>query len=95
MTAVSVSDANASLQRLIGRAPGGEDVVTTLEGGPAVRLVPVEPEPPAKRRLGQLAGYMAVPDSFFDPMPDDFLDAYYNGPIFPEDSQEGKKERQR
>ena len=62
-----------------------------------MRLVPVvaEAEPPAKRQLGQLAGYMTVPDSFFDPMRDDFLDAYYNGPIFPEDSEEGEKEQQR
>lgn len=95
MTAISVLDAGSSLTRLIERALGGEDIVLTLEGKPTVRLVPVEAEPPAKRELGQLAGYMTVPDSFFDPLPDDFLDTYYNGPVFPENSEEGQKERQR
>ena len=80
MTAVSVHDAHASLQRLIERALDGEDIVITLEGKPPVRLVPViEAEPPAKRQLGQLAGeFECPPDSaFFDPLPDDILTAFY------------------
>ncbi len=95
MTVISAYEAHASLTRLIERALAGEDIVITLEGKPMVRLVPVGAEPPAKRQLGQLAGYMTVPNSFFEPLPNDFLDAFYNGPVFPEDSEEGKKERQR
>ena len=92
MTTVSVYDARAALSRLIKRALEGEDIVITSKGKPTVRLVPVEAEPPTQRQLGQLQGYMTVPDSFFEPLPDDILDAFYNGPVIPDD---GKGEGQR
>lgn len=93
MSVVSVYDARASLSRLIERALGGEDIVITRNGKPTVRLVPVEVKPPARRQLGQLAGYMTVPDSFFEPLPDDILDAFHNGPVSPEEG--GGDEEQR
>ncbi|MDP3544880.1 MAG: type II toxin-antitoxin system Phd/YefM family antitoxin [Phreatobacter sp.] len=48
---VSVSDAKAQLTELVRRAEAGDEVILTRHGQPAVRLVPVSPQPsPAARR---------------------------------------------
>src|SRR5712691_394370 len=35
------------------------------------------------RPLGLGKGTFSIPPSFFEPMPDEWLDEFYNGPIFP------------
>jgi antitoxin (DNA-binding transcriptional repressor) of toxin-antitoxin stability system len=42
---------------------------------PVVKLVPVR-EPRPERQFGALKGKLVVPDSFFDPLPDDELEAW-------------------
>jgi prevent-host-death family protein len=76
MSAVSVHDARATLGHLIDRALAGEKVVITRKGKPVVKLVPVEArkEP---REPGALRGQLEVPDSFFDPLPDEVLEDFY------------------
>jgi prevent-host-death family protein len=96
MRTVSVYDARAGLSRLIDEALTGEDVVISRRGKPMVRLVPIEgaSEKPRRRKLGVLAGYMEVPpDSvFFDPLPDEFLNEFYENPIFPKGTEGGLPE---
>jgi prevent-host-death family protein len=65
---VNLYDAKAQLSRLIDRATAGEDVVVARSGKPLVRLVPVEVMRP--REPGLLKG-LAVPDTLFDPLPED------------------------
>jgi prevent-host-death family protein len=84
MATVSICNARAEFSRLIERALAGEDIVITRRGKPAVRLVPVE-EPRPVRKPGALKGKMEVPDSFFEPLPDDIIDAFYESKIFPEE----------
>ena len=70
------------LPDLLARVAAGEEVVLSKGGRPYVRLAPVPaeepPEPKKQRRLGALKGIIPpVPDSvFFDPLPDDELDAW-------------------
>jgi prevent-host-death family protein len=84
MANVSVYSARAEFSRLIERALAGEDIVITRRGKPAVRLVPVEQASP-RRKPGALKGLLTVPDSFFDPLPDDIIDAFYESKIFPDE----------
>ena len=49
---VSVTDAKGHLTELVRRAEGGEDVVLTRHGHPAVRLVPVRGVRDGKSRRG-------------------------------------------
>ena len=86
MANVSVYNARAEFSRLIERALAGEEIVITRRGKPAVRLVPVEQDQP-KRKLGALKGLFEVTDDFFEPLPDDLLDAFYNGSVFPEETR--------
>jgi prevent-host-death family protein len=82
MAEISVYHARAEFSRLIARALAGEDIVITRRGKPAVRLVPVEEARP-KRRPGALKGVFEVTDEFFEPLPKEILDAFYDSPLDP------------
>lgn len=75
MTIVNVHAAKTNLSRLIERAVEGEEIVIARNNEPVVRLVPVQ-APRPRRQRGSLEGQVFVPDSFFEPLPDDELDAW-------------------
>lgn len=72
-SSINIYDAKTQLSRLVDRAVAGEEIVIARAGRPLVKLVPVEPKPVGRRRLGVAAGepYWIAPD--FDQLPDDFL----------------------
>lgn len=84
MTTISVYEARANLSKLIERALAGEEVVITRRGKPVVRLVPTEETRPP-RQPGRLKGKYEVPESFFEPLPEDVIEAFYESRIFPDD----------
>ena len=69
---VNIHDAQTHLSRLVARASAGEEIVLARAGVPVARLVPMDPRP--DRVPGLRPG--AVGDAFFDPLPDDELDAW-------------------
>jgi prevent-host-death family protein len=69
---VNVQEAKTRLSQILAAVEGGEDVVIARDGKPVVRLVPVAA--PAPREVGFVTG--SVPDSFFEPLPDDELTAW-------------------
>ena len=74
-TIINVHAAKTQLSKLLERAHAGEEIIIAKAGKPYARLVPLEPpEPPKKRELGFIKG--SVSDSFFDPLPDDELEAW-------------------
>ena len=77
MTTFTVHEAKTHLSKLIAKVLAGEEVIIARGKEPAVKMVPVEPVKP-KRKPGRLKGKISVPDSFFDPLPDDEL-ALWNG----------------
>ena len=78
MTTVTVHAAKTHLSRLIEQALRGEEVVIARGDKPVVRLVPVD-APQLKRQFGSLKGRLEVPDSFFDPLPEDELKLWEGG----------------
>lgn len=58
-TTVNIHEAKTHLSRLVEQAAKGHEFVIAKAGKPMVRVVPIEP-PPAKRRLGFLAGKAVV-----------------------------------
>lgn len=65
MRTVNMHDAKTNLSRLVDRAAKGESFIIAKAGRPMVRVVPMGEMPPAvPRRLGFLAGQIAVPDDF-------------------------------
>jgi len=69
---VNVQEAKTRLSQILAQAERGEDVVIARDGTPIARLVPVAPPPP--RPVGFVPG--ALPESFFEPLPDDELDRW-------------------
>lgn len=69
---VNVHEAKTHLSRLLERVRAGEEVIIAKGGTPYARLVPLEA--PRPRHPGLLEG--RVEDSFFEPLPDEELDAW-------------------
>ena len=75
MKTVNVHEAKTQLSRLIDRAHQGEEIVIAKAGKPYARLVPLQ-KATGKRRPGLLEHLGPVPESFFEPMGDDELEAW-------------------
>ena len=73
MATFTVHQAKTNLSRLIADALAGGEVVIAPHGRePAVRLVPAE-RVQKRPLLGAMKGRVTLDDSFFDPLPDEYL----------------------
>ncbi len=81
MAIYSVHKAKTNLSKLIERAEAGEEVVIARRDKPAARLVAVDAGKAAPtRKFGAYKGQVTVPKSFFEPLPEDELDAWEGRP---------------
>jgi prevent-host-death family protein len=87
---VTVEEASKQLAHLIDKAESGEEIVISRDGAPAIRLTPVAaPEDThlsarlSPRIPGLGKGQIQAAPEFDAPMPDDWLDEFYNGEVFP------------
>jgi antitoxin (DNA-binding transcriptional repressor) of toxin-antitoxin stability system len=71
----TVRGAKAGLSRVGDRTPRGHDVVIHRGPVPDVQIAPTSQTIP-ERRFGAMKGRFTVPDSFFDPHPEDELTAW-------------------
>jgi prevent-host-death family protein len=85
MAVFTVQTAKADLDQLIARAEAGEEIVIARADKPAVRLTPVANSdwPKLPRQPGALKGQFVLPDDFFDPLSEEELRLWEDGPIFP------------
>ena len=74
MYVVNVHRARTELSRLLARVEAGEEVVIARRGRPVARLVACAAR--GERRPDVLKGRVAVPDTFFDPLPEEELAAW-------------------
>ena len=65
MRTVNIHEAKTHLSRLVDRAAKGESFVIAKAGKPLVKVTPLDaPSSGEVKRLGFLAGAIAVPDDF-------------------------------
>jgi len=65
MHTVNIHEAKTQLSRLVDEAAKGEAFIIAKAGKPLVKVMPLDtPAGPERRRLGFLAGRIAVPDDF-------------------------------
>lgn len=74
---VTVHEAKTQLSRLIKEAEAGQEIIIARGKDPVARLVPIAPKPAGKRGHGIWKGLVTIPDSFFDPLPEDELARWY------------------
>lgn len=72
---VNIHEAKTHLSRLLEEVRGGAEIVIAKSGKPWARLMPLENLETVP--TGFLRG--TVPDSFFDPLPEDELSAWEGG----------------
>jgi prevent-host-death family protein len=78
MTVVTVHRAKTELSKLLKRVEAGEEIIIARGGKEVAKLVPAQKAAAKSRGWGALKHLnLQIPDSFFfDPLPDDELDAW-------------------
>ncbi len=80
MVHVNVAEAKAHLSRYLDRVLEGEVIILCRRNVPIAELRPIgESRSEGKRRLGRARGRVHVPEAFFDPLPEELLDAFEGG----------------
>ena len=75
MQQVNIHEAKTQFSRLIAAVEQGEEIVIARYGQPIARLVAIRP-PVTRRNPGSAKGRVKIPPSFFEPLPDEVLDAF-------------------
>ena len=75
MATSTIHEAKTNLSKLIERAERGEEVLIARGKKVVARIIPVAGSP-KRRRLDLLRGKLKVTSKFFEPLPDDELDAW-------------------
>lgn len=82
MDTVNIHEAKTHLSRLVERAEHGEEIIIARSGRPVARLMPLAGmEKP--REFGRMRGKIRIADDFNAPLPDDILDEFENGRVWP------------
>lgn len=88
----NIHEAKTHFSKLVDQAAAGKEIVIAKAGKPVAKLVSIDTQvtkEKKRRKLGLLAGKMKVPDDFDEPLPDDVLALFYEGPLFPETPEKG------
>ena len=87
---VTIEEASTYLAQLLEQAASGEEIYISRDGASAVRLMPVAmPDKeranssPAPRVPGLGTGQVWIAPDFDAALPDDWLNEFYNGELFP------------
>jgi prevent-host-death family protein len=72
---VSIHAAKTHLSRLVSRAEAGEEIIIARGNKPVAKLVPIAPKP--KRVFGSMRGQFKIGPEFFEPLPEEELDLWY------------------
>jgi prevent-host-death family protein len=75
MSVVTIHKAKTTLSRLIREAAKGKEIIIARGAKPVARLVPIE-EKKSQRKPGAWKGKFKVGPEFFEPLPQDELDAW-------------------
>ena len=76
MNVVTIHKAKTELSKLLKRVEAGEEIVIARGGKQIARLSPMALAPAKSRGYGAWKGNYTLPGSFFDPLPDEELDAW-------------------
>ena len=76
MIRINIHEAKTGLSRHLVRVEQGESFLICRRNVPIAELRPVPPTRDEPRPIGLCEGEIVVPDSFFEALPDDLLDAF-------------------
>jgi antitoxin (DNA-binding transcriptional repressor) of toxin-antitoxin stability system len=76
MIRLNIHEAKTNLSKYLDRLAKGEKILLCRRNVPIAEIRPLPPKTGDKRPVGLAKGQFEVPESFFDPLPDDLLDAF-------------------
>ena len=76
MNRVNIHDAKTHLSRYLAELKPGETLVLCNRNRPVAEVRSLRKKAAGKPRIGVAKGEFVVPDSFFDPLPDEILSAF-------------------
>ncbi len=83
MTLVNIHVAKVQLSSLLDRVAAGERIIICKRNQPVAELRPVEAARTGPRPIGLARGQVELPPAFFDPLPQDLMDAFEAGAVYP------------
>jgi prevent-host-death family protein len=76
---LNLYEAKTQLSALVDEAAAGKEIIIAKNGKPMAKLVPYQSS--ERRKPGRLKGKIWISKDFDAPLPEDFIDSFYNGPI--------------
>jgi len=77
MITINIHEAKANLSRYLTRVERGETIIVCKRNVPIAEIRPLPPKPTSKRPIGLAKDKgVKLPDSFFEPLPPELLDAF-------------------
>jgi len=73
---INIQEAKVRLPKLIAEMKPNDEIVIARYGKPVARLLPIKSKYLPPRKPGSARGKIKVPKEFFEPLPDDILDAF-------------------
>ena len=78
-------EAMTQLPRYIARLQDGETILLCRDNKPVAEIRAVPRARTKPRPFGLARGQFTVPDSFFEPLPDDVIESFEGGAVLPEE----------
>ncbi len=76
----NIHEVKTNLSKYLEELAVGETLVICKRNEPIAELKLLPKKTRAPRPMGLATGLVHIPDSFWDPLPDDLLEAFYGGP---------------
>lgn len=80
MIRLNIHEAKTHLSRYLARLEQGESILLCRRNVPIAEIKPLSKEPRRPGRPGHWAGKFEVTEAFFEPLPDELIDAFEGGP---------------
>ncbi len=76
MIRLNVHEAKTHLSRYLSQLSEGDTILLCKRNVPIAEIRPLKPARTERRPIGLAKGRFEVPPEFFDPLPDELLDAF-------------------
>ena len=83
MIRLNMHEAKTHLSRYVSQLEEGETILLCRRNEPVAEIRPLPPARRQRRPFGLDRGRFTVPDSFFEPLPDEVLESFGAGPAMP------------
>ncbi len=76
MIRLNIHEAKTNLSKYLDRLAKGEKILLGRRNVPIAEIRPLPPKTETNRPIGLAKGQFKIPESFFEPLPGDLLDAF-------------------